>query len=201
MADNLFFRMVKASTFSCGTSLSSKMKISFLSLKIYSLFCLFQNAPYLVERKQLAITDAVLDALSKAGYEKNVMIQSTNSSVLMKFKGRNNYKLVYKVDESIRDALDAAIEDIKRFANSVVVSKSSVFPDNSLFVIDSTDVVPKLQSAGLPVYVELFSNEFVSQAWDFFSDANVEINSYVLGANISGVVTDFPLTSARYKSK
>ncbi|OAY55187.1 glycerophosphodiester phosphodiesterase GDPDL3 [Manihot esculenta] len=159
-----------------------------------------ENAPYLIEKQQLPVIDAVLDALSKSGYEKQeVMIQSTNSSVLMKFKDKNNYKLVYKVDENIRDALDATIEDIKKFAHSVVISKSSVFPENSLFLTGVTDVVPKLNSAGLPVYVETFSNEFVSQAWDFFSDANVEVNSFVMGANISGVITDFPLTSARYR--
>ncbi|EEF33338.1 glycerophosphoryl diester phosphodiesterase, putative [Ricinus communis] len=162
-----------------------------------------EHAAYLIEKQQLPVTDAVLGALSKAGYENqtaiDVMIQSTNSAVLMKFKDKKNYKLVYKVDENIRDALDATIEDIRTFANSVVVNKNSVFPDNSLFLTGATDVVPKLQSAGLPVYVELFSNEFVSQAWDFFSDANVEINSYVIGANVSGVITDFPKTAARYK--
>lgn len=158
-----------------------------------------------MEKQQLPVTDTVLDVLSKAGYDKQtdleVMIQSSNSSVLMKFKDQHNYKLVYKVDENIRDALDATINDIKKFADSVVISKSSVFPDNSLFLTGATDVVPRLNSAGLPVYVETFSNEFVSQAWDFFSDATVEINSYVMGANISGVITDFPLTSSRYKSK
>ncbi|XP_065862496.1 glycerophosphodiester phosphodiesterase GDPDL3-like [Euphorbia lathyris] len=158
-----------------------------------------ENTPYLMEKQQMAVTDVVLDALSKAGYENKIMIQSPDSSVLKKFKGKKNYELVYKVDENIRSVLDAAMQDIKTFADSVVVSKMSVFPDNSLFLTGATDVVPKIQSAGLPVYVELFSNEFVSQAWDFFSDANVEINSYVVGANISGIVTDFPFTSARYK--
>ncbi|KAF2288382.1 hypothetical protein GH714_007190 [Hevea brasiliensis] len=159
-----------------------------------------ENAFYLIEKQKLPVTDAVLEALSKAGQiATEVMIQSTNSSVLMKFKEKSNFKRVYKVDENIRDALDATIKDIKTFADSVVISKSSVYPDNALFLTGVTNVVPRLSSAGLAVYVETFSNEFVSQAWDFFSDANVEVNSYVMGANVSGVITDFPRTSARYK--
>nr|TKS06801.1 glycerophosphodiester phosphodiesterase GDPDL3-like [Populus alba] len=162
-----------------------------------------ENAAYLIEKEGLPITDKVLDVLSKAGYDdptsKKVMIESTNRSVLMKFRDKNNYELVYRIEEDIEDAQDAALKDIKDFANSVVISKASVFPESSSFLIGVTNVVPKLQSHGLSVYVETFSNEFVSQAWDFFSDSTVEINSYVMGANINGVITEFPLTSARYK--
>ncbi|KAG6735435.1 hypothetical protein POTOM_061956 [Populus tomentosa] len=162
-----------------------------------------ENAAYLIEKEGLPVTDKVLDVLSKAGYDdptsKKVMIESTNSSVLMKFRDKNNYEPVYRIEEDIQDAQDAALKDIKDFANSVVISKASVFPESSSFLIGVTNVVPKLQSHGLSVYVETFSNEFVSQAWDFFSDSTVEINSYVMGANISGVITEFPLTSARYK--
>lgn len=129
------------------------------------------------------------------------MIQSTNSSVLMKFKEKKNYELVYMVDENIRDASEETVEDIKAFAHSVVVSKDSVFPVISQFLTASTNVVSRLQSSNLSVYVETFNNEFVSQAWDYFSDATVEVNSFVKGANINGVITDFPKTSARYKSE
>ncbi|KAH8519019.1 hypothetical protein H0E87_000739 [Populus deltoides] len=162
-----------------------------------------ENAAYLIQQEGLPVTDKVLDVLSKAGYDdptsKKVMIESTNSSVLMKFRDKNNYELVYRIEEDIQDVQDAALKDIKGFANSVVISKASVFPESSSFLTGVTNVVPKLQSHGLSVYVETFSNEFVSQAWDFFSDSTVEINSYVMGANISGVITEFPLTSARYK--
>ncbi|PON94138.1 Glycerophosphoryl diester phosphodiesterase [Trema orientale] len=162
-----------------------------------------ENAAYLAEEVGLSVTDAVLSALSKAGLNNQialkVLIQSTNSSVLTKFKDKNNYELVYKIDETIRSIDDITLKDIKSFAHSVVVDKASVYPDNLLFLTGSTDVVRKLQSNKLPVYVETFSNEFVSQAWDFFSDATVEINSYVTGANVDGVITDFPKTAARYK--
>jgi glycerophosphoryl diester phosphodiesterase len=129
------------------------------------------------------------------------MIQSSNSSVLMKFKDKHNYDRVYKVDENIRDASNSAVEDIKTFATAVVVGKESVMPENQAFLTAQTDTVSKLQLFKLPVYVEVFSNEFVSQAWDFFSDATVEINTYVKGVKVDGIITDFPKTAARYKSK
>lgn len=151
------------------------------------------------------MTNAVLDALHKAGYDKpgprKVMIQSTHSSVLKIFKEKSKYERVYKVDESIRDALDSAVEDIKTFADSVVVGKASVFPETSAFLVNSTNTVTRLQLFNLSVYVETFSNEFVSQAWDYYSDAFVEINSFVIGAKVNGIITDFPKTADRYRSK
>ncbi|KAG2682443.1 hypothetical protein I3760_11G191700 [Carya illinoinensis] len=163
-----------------------------------------EHAAYLAEEQRLSVTDAVIDALSKAGYDNQtslkVMIQSSDSSVLMKIKDQKNYERVYRVDKNIRNALNSTVKNIKTFADSVVVSKMSVFPERQAFLTDATDTVSKLQSFKLPVYVETFSNEFVSQAWDFFSDANMEINSFVMGANVDGVITDFPKTAARYKS-
>ncbi|KAL6311062.1 hypothetical protein AAG906_011929 [Vitis piasezkii] len=162
-----------------------------------------EHAAFLV-KVGLSVTDAVLDALSKAGYDNvttpRVMIQSTNSSVLKEFKEKKkNYELVYRVDENIRDASDATIEDIKKFATSVVISKDSIYPENKAFITGATDIVSRLQKNNLPVYVQLFDNEFISQAWDFFSDATVEINSFVMGAGIDGVITSFPQTAASYR--
>jgi len=164
-----------------------------------------QNAAYLARKQNLSVTDAVIDTLSKSGYDKpgapKVMIQSTNSSVLLKFKEKAKYELVYKIDEIVGGAVDSAISDIKRFAHSVVVKKESVYPVSELFVIASTKIVSKFKSSNLSVYVETFSNEFLSQAWDFMSDAYVEINTFVQDAAIDGVITDFPKTANRYRSK
>ncbi|MBA0550229.1 hypothetical protein Golob_021192 [Gossypium lobatum] len=161
-----------------------------------------KNAAYLA-KQGFGVTDAVLKALNEAGYDKQttqkVMIQSSSSSVLMKFKGKTNYQLVYKIDEDIGGAQSSTIDDIKRFASAVVISKDSVFPENSAFLAGATDVVSRLQAANLSVLVQTFSNEFTSQAWDFFSDATVEINSFYAGAGINGVITDFPKTSDRYR--
>ncbi|PIN26985.1 Glycerophosphoryl diester phosphodiesterase [Handroanthus impetiginosus] len=162
-----------------------------------------ENAAYLAERQGLGVTDAVLDALSKAGYNnqtgKKVMIKSSDSAVLLKFKSSSNYELVYLVDEDVRDVSNSTILEIKKFASSVVVSKKSVLPTAQNFVTGQTSVVPKLQAFNLPVYVQFFRNEFVSQPWDFFCDAYVEINTHVSAMGINGVITDFPATAAKYK--
>ncbi|KAG5064752.1 hypothetical protein GLYMA_02G296400v4 [Glycine max] len=162
-----------------------------------------ENAAYLADKQGLSVIDAVIGALSKAGYDKpgsqKVYIQSTNSSVLLKFKEKTSYELVYKIDETIGDAANAAVEDIKSFASSVVVNKDSIIPNNDQFLTAYTNIVPKLKNASLSVFVETFSNEFVSQAWDFFSDATVEINTYITGAQIDGIITDFPKTADRYR--
>ncbi|GAB4846059.1 hypothetical protein Ancab_025058 [Ancistrocladus abbreviatus] len=143
-----------------------------------------------------------LEALNKAGYNsktaKKVMIQSSDSSVLAKFKGKN-YELVYHVNEIISDILNSTILDIKNFSDSVLIGKKSVYPDDENFTTGVTNIVPKLQSFKLHVYVELFRNEFVSQDWDFFSDPIVEINQFVTVATVDGLVTDFPQTAASYK--
>ncbi|KAF4359304.1 glycerophosphodiester phosphodiesterase GDPDL4 [Cannabis sativa] len=184
-------------------SLADFLDLTKKSSSLTGILISIEFAAYLAEEQGLSVTEAVINSLSKAGFNNQtalkVMIQSTNSSVLTKFQGKNDYELVYKIEEEIRSLDDGALNDIKSLADSVVVGKASVFPDSKLFLTGSTDVVSKLQAKNLSVYVETFSNEFVSQAWDFFSDATVEINSYVMGANIDGVITDFPKTSARYK--
>jgi len=168
------------------------------------LFC-YQNAAYLAEKQGLSVTNVVIEALRKAGYDKpgsqKVYIQSTNSSVLLKFKEKTKYELVYEIDESVGDATNAAAEDIKSFASSVVINKNSVYPQNAGYVTTQTNIVEKLKASHLSVFVETFSNEFVSQAWDFFSDSTVEINTFIQGAGINGVITDFPKTAHRYSSK
>ncbi|KAG6637726.1 glycerophosphodiester phosphodiesterase GDPDL3-like [Carya illinoinensis] len=149
------------------------------------------------------VADAVNEVLIKAGFDKQtslkVMIQSSNSSVLMKFKGKSNYECVYKTNGSIADGPDSTIKNIKTFADSVVVTKDFIFPDFEAFITNTTDIVPKFHAEKLPVYVETFSNEFVTQSYDFLADATVEINTFVQLAKVDGIITDFPYTAARYK--
>ncbi|WJX59597.1 glycerophosphodiester phosphodiesterase [Trifolium repens] len=161
-----------------------------------------ENAAYLAAKQGLGVIDAVIDALSKAGYDKpgsqKVYIQSTNSSVLLKFKEKTKYELVYKIDETVGDAVKAAVDDIKSFASAVVISKDSIFPRNTGFLTTFTNIVPTLQASNLSIFVETFSNEFVSQAWDYFSDPTVEINSFIQEAGINRVITEFPKTASRF---
>ncbi|XWS11287.1 hypothetical protein CRYUN_Cryun38cG0071100 [Craigia yunnanensis] len=201
-SDYKLFRNPKFKSVGKFLTLSEFLAMAKNASSLHGVLISIENAPYLAEQG-FGVTDAVLNDLSKAGYDKHtaqtVMVQSSNSSVLMKFKGKTNYQLVYEVDKDIGGAQSGTIDDIKRFASAVVISKDSVFPENRAFLTGVTDVVRRLQAANLSVYVQTFSNEFVSQAWDFFSDATVEINSFYVGGGINGVITDFPKTSVRYR--
>ena len=128
------------------------------------------------------------------------MIMSTDSSVLKIFKQQTKYKLTYMIDESISGALNSSIQDISDFAQSVAISKESVYPANVGFVIGRTDIVKKFQAANLSVYAYTFMNEFTSQPWDFFSDPTVEINTYFQEAGVNGIITDFPGTAVSFRS-
>ncbi|XP_077211141.1 glycerophosphodiester phosphodiesterase GDPDL4-like [Tasmannia lanceolata] len=164
-----------------------------------------ENAAYLAQKQGMSIVDTVISTLNASGYTNQtsleVTIQSTNSSVLTKFRQQTHYKLMYKIDETVRDALNSSINDIKKFADSVAIGKDSIFPQNDdQFITGATDLVQKLKSFNLSVYAHLFMNEFVSQAWDFFSDPTVEINSFFQGAGVDGIITDFPGTARSYRS-
>jgi hypothetical protein len=158
----------------------------------------------MAEKLGFGVVDAVIKALDDSGYSKQtaqkVMIQSTNSSVLVKFKQETKYDLVYMIEEDVRDAAPSSLADIKKFASAVSVSTKSVFPTTNQFLTNQTNnLASSLKSVGLPVYVYLLMNEFVSQPYDFFSDATAQINGYVQGAKVDGVITDFPGTAHRYK--
>lgn len=167
---------------------------------------LLQNAAFVAEKLGASVTDAVISALNDSGYSnqttQQVIIRSSNSAVLVKLKQQTKYKLEYMVDESIRDADNASITDIKKFADSVSINKQSIFPKTAGFITTQTGVVKRLKSAGLAANVYFLQNEFVSQAWDFFSDPYSEITNFVNvnGANVDGIITDFPATTNLYRS-
>ncbi|XP_010545539.1 PREDICTED: glycerophosphodiester phosphodiesterase GDPDL5 [Tarenaya hassleriana] len=165
-----------------------------------------ENAAYLAEHQGLGIVDTVLDELRKSSQKNQtgprILIMSSDISVLRKFKEATNHELVYEVDRNIRTISDSAVRDIKKYASSIVISKRSVYHQMSYgFITRATPVVKMLKSHKLRVYVETFSNEFVSQAQDFFSDTTVEINSFVNEMGIDGLITDFPATAARFRRK
>lgn len=183
-------------------SLSDFLALAYNAISVSGVVIRVEEASFLAEQG-LSVTDAVLDALSKKGYNnqkvKRVMIQSSSSAVLVKIKEKRNFEFIYDVDEVIRDVLNSTILDIKKFADSVVINKKSVFSRDTGFLTGATNVVRKLKAFKLPVYVKLFQNEFYPQAWDFFSDAHVELNSFVVGAEIDGVITDFPKSANTYR--
>lgn len=163
-----------------------------------------EHAAFMAEELGFDMVDAVIKALDDSGYNNQtahkVMIQSTNSSVLVKFRQETKYDLVYMVDEDVRDVAPSSVDDIKKFADAVSVDTSSIFPENHHFTTHPTELVQSLQTAGLSVYVYTLQNEFLSQPYDFFSDATAQINAYVRGAGVDGLITDFSATARRYKS-
>ncbi|KAG8071241.1 hypothetical protein GUJ93_ZPchr0006g46048 [Zizania palustris] len=165
-----------------------------------------ERAAFMAEKLGFGVVDAVIKALDDSGYSKqtaqNVMIQSTNSSVLVKFKQQTKYNLVYMIEENVGDAAPSSVADIKKFADAVSVNTLSIYPATAKFLTNQTNhLVQSLQSAGLPVYVYVLMNEFLSQPYDFFSDATLQINGYVkrLDGGVDGIITDFPATAHRYK--
>ncbi|XP_010474164.1 PREDICTED: glycerophosphodiester phosphodiesterase GDPDL1-like [Camelina sativa] len=184
-------------------SLSQFLDLAKNSTSLSGVLIIVENVVYLREKQGLDVIRAVLDTLTETGYNNitttKVMIQSTNSSVLREFKKQSKYETVYRIEETISDILDSAIQDIKKFANAVVIGKSSVFPATKRFLTGQTAVVERLQKSQLQVYVELFENEFVSQKLDSFYDATIEINTYTYGFGINGTITEYPFTAARYK--
>ncbi|KAH7674156.1 Glycerophosphodiester phosphodiesterase protein [Dioscorea alata] len=161
------------------------------------------NAAFLVEKLGFDVVNAVIEVLNNTGYNNHptqqIMIQSKSSSVLMKFKQQTKYNLSYMVEESISNADNSAIADIANFAHSVAIDKNSIFLDNYNFIIGQTQVVKRLKSAGLAVYVYVLQNEFVTHAWDFFRDPYVEINSFVNISGVDGIITDSPRTTKTYR--
>jgi len=176
------------------------------SLFIYHSISVLQNAAFLAKSLGIDIVDSVNAALSAAGYDnqtaKEVLIQSKDSAVLVKLKQqKTKCKLVYTLPLGIGEVSTSSLEAVKKFADAVVVDRNSVFTSSSSFIIRQNSLMKDLQSAGLAVYTQVFRNEFVSQPWDFLSDETVEINYYFQSFNLTGVITDFPKTVRRYKSK
>ncbi|KAF4347928.1 hypothetical protein F8388_016660 [Cannabis sativa] len=161
-----------------------------------------ENAAYIASNKNLDIVAKVATALTNATFDKQstqqVLIQSDDTSVLSKFKGIPAYKRVLKIKEKIGDAPKASVDEIKKYAEAVTIPRSSIVKVNDFFTVGFTDVVKEMKAANLSVYVYQFRNEYVSLAFDYFSDPIVEIATYVQSVQADGLITDFPGTASKY---
>ncbi|QHO50493.1 hypothetical protein HN51_002296 [Arachis hypogaea] len=163
-----------------------------------------QNAAYLASNRSLDIVGAVSSALSNASFDKEstkqVLIQSDDSQVLTKFKDIPSYKRVLLVDDRIGDIPRPTADEIKKYADAVNLVKSAVFSveGGGSLLEGMTNVVRELKDANLTVFVHNLKNEFITLAFDFWSDPNIAMATFIQNAKVDGIVTDFPATASRY---
>ncbi|XP_045787429.1 glycerophosphodiester phosphodiesterase GDPDL7-like [Trifolium pratense] len=161
-----------------------------------------ENAAYLASKKGLDIVAAISTALSNATFDKQatqqVLIQSDDSSVLSKYKDIPSYKRVFLVEDKIGDVPKQTVDEIKKYAEIVNLPKSSIVKVSGSLLTGMTKVVKELKDANLTVFVHTLRNEFISLAFDYWSDPNVEIATYIHSVKVDGIVTDFPATTSRY---
>ncbi|XVE97491.1 hypothetical protein REPUB_Repub03eG0024300 [Reevesia pubescens] len=161
-----------------------------------------ENAAYLASKKGLDIVDSITKALSNATFDKQktqqVLIQSDDSSVLSKFQDVPAYKRLLCIVEEIGDAPKQTVDEIKKYADGVVVARPSLISIENGFTEAQTNVVNEMHAANISVYVSVLRNEFVALAFDFYADPTVELATYVAALEVDGVITEFPATTSRY---
>ncbi|XP_048608200.1 glycerophosphodiester phosphodiesterase GDPDL7-like [Brassica napus] len=161
-----------------------------------------ENAAYLASKKGLGIVDTVQSAITKSTLDKQltqkVLIQSDDSSVLSSFAAVPPYTRVLTIDKEIGDAPKPSIDEIKKHAEAVNLKRSSLVTTSESFATGKTNVVEEMHKGNVSVYVSVLRNEYLSIAFDYFSDPTVEIATFIAGNGVDGVVTEFPVTATRY---
>ncbi|KAL9445553.1 hypothetical protein AB3S75_018533 [Citrus x aurantiifolia] len=160
------------------------------------------NAAYLASKKGLGVVDAVTKALSNATFDKQstqqVMIQSDDSSVLSKFKDVPAYKKVLHIRKEVSAAPREVVEEIKKYANAVTVTRTSVISTTESFTTNATNILRDLHSANISVYISALRNEYLSIAFDYLADPLIEVATFAQGVGVDGITTEFPATASKY---
>ncbi|KAK8582001.1 hypothetical protein V6N12_072200 [Hibiscus sabdariffa] len=159
-----------------------------------------ENAAYLASKKGLDIIETVNKALKNASLDKvQVMILSDDSSVLSKFKGDKDYKRLLHFKETISAVTKSAAGEIKKYADGIVVYRSSLIVVNDgSFTKAKTNVLKEMHAANISVYVSIMRNEFVAIPFDFYADPTMELATFVVELDVDGFITEFPATANRY---
>lgn len=156
-----------------------------------------QNAAFLAS-KGLDIVGTVSAALSNATLDKQpaqkVLIQSDDSSVLLKFKDVPSYQRVFYLQESISGAPEQVAQEVKKYADAVLVHRDAIVVASNNFAFNFTKTVPALHAANVSVYVGVLKNEFENLIFDYLSDPYVELATFYL-QQVDGFVTDYPATA------
>ncbi|RLM55588.1 hypothetical protein C2845_PM10G16940 [Panicum miliaceum] len=159
-----------------------------------------RNAPYLATRG-ISIVDAVSSALVNASYDKDtrqqVLIASDDSAVLVAFSKFPGFKRVLQIGHMISDASKQSVEEVAKFADAVSISRGSVVEVQGSFLVRFTDVIDKMHSANLSLYVGVLRDEFMNLAFDFCANPMAEIVLYS-SLMAEGIATEFPATAAEY---
>lgn len=148
----------------------------------------------------------VATALVNATFDKQstqqVFIRSDDTSVLSIFMNKfPNFIRVLTVDSKIGDAPKEALEEIKHHAQVVAIPRGSIIEITNYFTTGLTKVVAEMKASNLSVFVYVMRNEYVSLPFDYYSEASVEVSTFVDYFHVDGIITEFPNTAKRYMSK
>ena len=105
------------------------------------------------------------------------------------------------IEDKIGDAPKQTVDEIKKYADAMNLPKSTVMKASGSLLTGMTNVVKELKDANITIFVHTLRNEYISLAFDYWSDPNVEIATYIHSTKVDGIVTDFPGTASRYMSK
>ncbi|PKI38950.1 hypothetical protein CRG98_040658 [Punica granatum] len=147
--------------------------------------------------KFVTLNDFLELAKTKAATQQ-VFIESDDTSVLTQFKNVTTYRRLLTIKEKISDAPPASVDEVKKYADGVVVTRSSLIPTSNSFLMGNTSVIKEMHAANLSVYVSVLRNEYLSLAFDYYADPTFELATYIVGLEVDGVITDFPATATRY---
>lgn len=156
---------------------------------------------FLASKKGLGVVDAVTKALSNATFDEQstqqVMIQSDDSSVLSKFNDVPAYKKVLHIRKEVSAAPREVVEEIKKYASAVTVTRTSVISTTESFTTNATNILRDLHSANISVYISALRNEYLSIAFDYLADPLIEVATFAQGVGVDGITTEFPATPNR----
>ncbi|KAL3533145.1 hypothetical protein ACH5RR_006666 [Cinchona calisaya] len=163
-----------------------------------------ENAAYLASNKGLDIVDVVTTALSNATLDKQstqkVLIQSDDSSVLLKFQDIKTYQRVLTIEKDISGTTEQTVQEVKIYADAVKVFRNSIvldYPNPVFMSLNFSNVVEVMHAANISVYVGVLRNEFQNFLFDYYADPYVELAT-LTQKGVDGITTDYPATANAY---
>ncbi|XP_019256078.1 PREDICTED: glycerophosphodiester phosphodiesterase GDPDL7-like isoform X1 [Nicotiana attenuata] len=162
-----------------------------------------ENAAYLASNKGLDIVGTVTTALSNATLDKNstqkVLIMSSESSVLDKFKAIPTYQRVLHIKEQVGFVTNETALEVKKYADAVLLHKHSIYSEfrQEGLTFNLTNLISCLHWANVSVYAANVLNEFQDIFMDFGSDPYLLIHN-LINYGADGIVTQYPSTASAY---